>query len=330
MNLPGILVLLAAAGSHENPKAAAIDSAVRAQADSGFTGVVLVAHKGRIVLKRAYGSSQMRVDTSTAFWIGSITKEFTAGVILELSKRGLLSLTDTIGRFIPNAPADKKPITIRQLLTHTDGIDAKYAGFGIVDRDSAVKVILAQPLYARPGTAYRYNDDDYELLAAIAEIVSGMKWERLVSDLLIKPAGLHRTGFWNGTAADWGHKGANGMSSTAGDLLRWMHALRNGSVLNAREVRAIEGPQVFVRRERDEEVYYGFGTRVYQCGGRTTEVFHSGSSDDGNTAVVRVLANGITIIVLTNAGQHAGTTWSSYVAQHLPAKRLNCAPGGLS
>lgn len=301
------------------PSAAAIDSAIRVHVDSGFAGVVLVEYRGRLVLKRAYNSPASRLNESSAFWIGSITKEFTAGVVMKLAGKRLISLEDSVGNFVPNAPAETRGITIRQLLTHTSGIDANFAASSRTDRDSAVKAILSLPLYAKPGTSYRYNDDDYVLLAAIAEIVSGRKWETLVRDLT-KPAGMHQTGFWNGPQADWGHKGANGMSSSSGDLLRWIHALRQGSALTPRQVRAIEGPQVFVRRSRDEDVYYGFGTRVYQRGGRTTEVFHSGSSDDGNTAVVRELANGLTIIVLSNAGQHGGTTWSSYVAQHLPVQ----------
>ena len=318
MNFVGIVALLATTGTSGFPNRAAIDSAVRVQVDSGFSGVVLVEHHGRVVLEHAYGSSHPGNDTSSVFWIGSITKEFTAGVILKLASRGLLSLGDSVGHFVHDAPDDKKAITIRQLLTHTAGIDGRSAGFSYTDRDSAVKAILTQPLFAKPGTSYRYNDDDYELLAALAEIVSGVKWEKLVNDLLIKPAGLYHTGFWSGPQKDWGHKGANGMSSTAGDLLRWTRMLRSGRVLTAREVRAIEGPQIFVRHSGAEQVYYGFGTRVYQRNGRTTEVFHSGSSDDGNTSVIRELANGVTIIVLSRAGQHAGTTWSSYVAQHLP------------
>ena len=305
--------------SNESPRAAAIDSAIRPLVDSGFTGVVLVAHNGRVVLHRPYRSPRIKLDTSNVFWIGSITKEFTAGAVLRLASENRLRLTDSISQFIPFAPADKRKITIRQLLTHTSGIDANFAGSELLDRDSAVKSILARPLYASPGTQYRYGDDDYRLLAAIVEIVSGTTWEEAIRRLLLQPAGLNRTGFWSGRP-DWGHKGANGMSSTTGDLLRWTKVLRAGTVLTAREVRALQGPQFLVRYSGHEAVYYGFGTRVYQLGGRTIEVFHSGSSDDGHTAAVRVLATGTTLIVLSNAGNHAGTTWSSYVAQHLPVR----------
>jgi hypothetical protein len=75
-------------------------------------------------------------------------------------------------------------------------------------------------------------------------------------------------------------------------------------------------PQVFVRSEPDAGVYYGYGVRLYRAGDVTTEVMHSGSGDDGHTSVARLIGD-VTVIVLSNAGQHAGTTWASYVAQRL-------------
>jgi hypothetical protein len=80
----------------------------------------------------------------------------------------------------------------------------------------------------------------------------------------------------------------------------------------------LDSPQIFVRRERNEDVYYGYGARVYMSNGRVSEIMHSGSSDDGNTSIVRILENGLDVVVLSRSGDHAGTTWSSYVAHHLP------------
>ena len=110
------------------------------------------------------------------------------------------------------------------------------------------------------------------------------------------------------------------MSSTAADLLRWTRALgAHGRVLSAASRTALATPRVLVRHEGDADVHYGYGVRVYTVGGRVTEVMHSGSGDDGHTGVVRVLGGGrLTVIVLSNAGMHAGTTWSSYVGHRLP------------
>lgn len=310
-----IFLAPAVSPQQEQFPASAIDSAVSVFADSGFTGVIVIREKGHVVFRRAYGSPG-EISISSKFWIGSITKSFTAAAVLRLAEQGRLRLGDSIARFIRNAPADKQNITIDQLLTHTSGIDGNYAGEGKTTRDEAISAILAQRLSHAPGAHYRYMDDDYELLAAIVELVSGTTWEAYVEREMIARAGLRDTGF--SSADDWAHKGANGMSSTASDLLLWETALSSARVLSASDSKMLGAPHIFVRRERGEDVYYGYGVRVYMSGGRATEVMHSGSSDEGNTAIMRIFNNGFDIVVLARGGDHGGTTWSAYVAHHLP------------
>ncbi|HEX6576190.1 MAG TPA: serine hydrolase domain-containing protein [Gemmatimonadaceae bacterium] len=309
-----------------------IDSIVSAQVDSGFSGVVLVAQKDSVLLRRAYAPPSERLTAGAAFWIASITKSFTAAAVLQLQEKGRLSVNDSIGRFLNGVPADKRAITIRQLLTHTSGLGGDYSGAGIVDRSRAINAILAPSLSSKPGTSYKYGDDDYELLAAIIEVVSGRSWEDFVFDRIVRPAGLREAGFacriknarrpversaraaTQGTPisramCDWAHKGANGMSATADDLLKWTRAFSNDSALNR--------PLIFVRREAPFDVSYGYGVRVYTHDHDVVEIMHSGSGDNDHNSIARVLRSGLTIIVLSNAGHHAGTTWSSYVAQRL-------------
>src|SRR4029079_5167933 len=98
-------------------------------------------------------------------------------------------------RFFPSAPSDKRSITIQQLLTHTAGFGSTYTGGGILSRASAIRAILDQSLAYAPGAGYRYGDDDYELLAAVVEEVSGKTWEDLVQRELLDLIGLRHTGF---------------------------------------------------------------------------------------------------------------------------------------
>ena len=302
----------------------AADRTVKALADSGFSGVVLIARGDSILLHRAYGSANRHPNTNSKFWIGSMTKGFTAAAILKLQERGRLSVRDTLGKFFRDVPADKRRITVHELLTHTAGMSGTGAAAGISDRSSAVRAILTKPLAYQPGKGYTYINDDYQLLAAIVEIVSGKSWEDFVFSELLKPPGMRQTGFWcrdqlrgAGRACDWDHRGANGMSSTARDLLLWTRALRTNAVLNPGSRAALEGPQIFVRHEPAAEVYYGYGVRVYRVGNRTSEIMHSGSSDDGNTVIARLIAPNLTVIVLSDAGFHGRGTWSSYVAQQI-------------
>ena len=316
-----ILVPMLAAGAvaaaAQSP--ARINAIVRAQRDSGFSGVVLVARGDSILFERSFSPLSGRpLTVNSKFNIGSMTKAFTAAAILRLRSEHRLAFSDPLPRFFPHAPADKREISVFHLLTHTSGIASHSAGTGIMRRDGAVTAILSQRLEFPPGTHYRYADDDYQLLAAIIEVASGESWEDYIKRELLVPAKMRSTGFQGG---DWGHKGANGMRSTAKDLYRWLTGIHDSRLFGRTESRELESPLMHVRSEPPYEIHYGYGTRVYVRNGQVAEVVHSGSGDARNTSIGRVLADGTIVIVLSNAGQRRGTTWASYVAQRIVPRR---------
>jgi CubicO group peptidase (beta-lactamase class C family) len=317
--------------------ATALDAALRAQVDSGFAGVVLVAQHDTVVLRQAYGRGRERPSVRSAFWIASVTKSFTAAVIVTLQRDGRLSVQDSLGHYFPSAPPDKRSITIQQLLTHTAGFGGTYTAGGLTSRAAAVRGILRQPLAYPPGSGYRYGDDDYALLAAIIEVVTGRPWERVVAERLLGPMGLAHTGFWcerrrglprpiagsNGdrssctsAGGDWGHRGANGMFATVDDVWTWCRTIGTGS-RDRGAFAEITTPYVDVRGEGTRRVFAGYGTRLYVEHGQIVELVHAGSGDDGHTVMVRQLPAGLTIIVMSNAGAHRGTTWSAFIASVL-------------
>jgi CubicO group peptidase (beta-lactamase class C family) len=304
----------------------AIDRWLRHEADSaGFSGVVLVERSGKVLLNRAYG----HVARDNAFWIASATKQFTAAAVLRLVDEGKLALSDSIYHFFRSAPRRARAITVAQLLTHTSGIAASGVANGIGDRGEAVQAILSEPLEHTPGTTYHYEDEDYNVLAAIIEVVSGRPYEAFVERALLIPAGLSHTGFCGRlapnvkpapsadpdtpppcvagvTPVDWGDRGATGLVSTAADLLRWSLVLRTGHILSAASRAALERGKVFVRHEGNDDIYYSYGARVYMQGRRRREVWHSGYDVRvGQSSTVRILDNGLTIVVLSNSGLDA-------------------------
>ena len=292
-----------------------LNALARALADSGFSGVVLVAKDTTVIMDKAFSPQAGRpLGVRSQFNIGSITKGFTAAAVLRLRSQHRLSFSDPISRFFPGTPEAKRGITLFHLLTHTSGLRGHSAGTGIVRRDGAVSAILAQPLDYPPGTRYRYMDDDYQLLAAIVEVASGLTWEDYVTRELLQPARMWSTGFQGG---DWGHKGANGMRTTARDMYRWLSVIHHEQLFGRAESRELESPLMHVRSEPPYEIHYGYGTRIYVRNGRIAEVMHSGTGDSNNTSVARLLSDGTMVIVLSNAGMHHGTTWASYVAQRL-------------
>jgi len=320
----------------------ALDAMLRADVDSGFSGVVLIAVGDSVILERAYASPSTHLDTATAFWVGSITKGFVAAAILTLQESGRLSVRDSIPRFFRDVPTDKRDITLQELLTHTSGIDGHFVAVGIVDRARAIQSILAQRLAYAPGAGYQYMNDDYNLLAAVIEIASGKTYEDYIESRLLRPADLGHTGFWGQTSrvniappsgppdgvpatvwrdgrprANWGYRGANGMFSTVGDLYRWLRQ-RNNAVLSGATREQLRTPQRFVRSEPPRDIYIGYGARIYTLGSKRLEVRHLGDAGwVGHNGVARVLDSGLTVIVLSNSGSHGSGTWSAWVSQQM-------------
>jgi CubicO group peptidase (beta-lactamase class C family) len=231
----------------------------------GFSGTVLVAKDGKVVLEKGYGLAdrerRIPMAADSVISIGSITKQFTAAAILKLEMQGKLRVEESIGRFFPTAPAEKAAITIHQLLTHTAGLDSDYgpSDYEAVSRDEILRRVFAAPLRSAPGKEHFYSNAGYSLLAAIVEIVAGQSYERFVRENLFEPAGMHATGYklpkWRdgqvahgyrdgqdwGTILDkpwaedgpyWNLRGNGGIHSTAGDMYRWHVALEGEAILS--------------------------------------------------------------------------------------------------
>ena len=138
-----ILIAVAAGTSHPAPLAgqppastasavvreglgATIDTFLTRAAAHGLSGAIVVARGGEVILRKGYGVADRArgtdVTAETSFFIGSLAKQFTAAATLRLTADGKLTLDDTLGAFFPNAPADKRAITLRHLLSHTSGL----------------------------------------------------------------------------------------------------------------------------------------------------------------------------------------------------------------
>jgi CubicO group peptidase (beta-lactamase class C family) len=326
-----ILIVPAGAGAQSAARAPAdtllarrIDQLLLRAADSGFNGSVLVARNARVILQKEYGwADQQRtqpVTMATPFWIASISKQFAAAAVLKLVEQGKVSLEDPITRFFTAVPADKKSITIHQLLTHTAGLQQNYAADGIADRTLAIASILDQPLARPPGESFGYSNDAYTLVAAIVEIAAGQPYESYLREQLLTPAGLTHTGFWgpidhpevaailgppfaNSTIArpNWGYRGAVGMYSTAVDLYQWHVALNEGRILSAENRRLLLSPHVMRGAT-------GVGYGWFQSEGPhgTRSVWTRGYEGFGHGAVLATYPDAdVVIVVTTNSGERS-------------------------
>jgi CubicO group peptidase (beta-lactamase class C family) len=250
---------------------ARLDSALRALQARGFSGVVRVDRNGTTLIEKGYGLANRATNTpftpATAVQIGSNTKDFTIVALLQLHERGRLSIRDSLSKFIPSAPADKRNITLWQVANHVAGFPIGLGGdFDRVTRDQFIDIAMKRPLLFEPGTREQYSNTGFSLLAAVIELVSRRTYDEYVRDNILVPLGLKNTGFLlprfdpgrvahgyrNGEdvgdilskphAADgpyWNLRGNGGMLSTVGDMAAFYRALLETNRLLKPETRAL-------------------------------------------------------------------------------------------
>ncbi|MDX2144422.1 MAG: serine hydrolase domain-containing protein [Rhodospirillaceae bacterium] len=295
---------------------AALDRELMTMSAEGFSGAVLIAEGERIVLRKAYGMLGGRaMDPTTRFWIASVSKTFTAAAVLKCRDLGLLTLNDAIGLHLGEIPADKRTITIAQLLSHKSGLPQAYAAEGLTDRVAAQRVILAQPLAHAPGARFTYSNDNYDLAAMIVEIVTKMPFEAFVAAQILAPAGPTATGFAAGPGAQavaptrhplpaafaarqWGGVGSGAMFSAIDDLLAWTRALRAGRVLSPDSVAEMFAPHAPLSAG---SAGYGWFNDTTPRG--VPRSFSRGNEDAGPSAVIDVYPErGVIAVALSHAG----------------------------
>lgn len=316
-----------------------IDEYLTRAAAFGFSGAVLVARAGEVVLHAGYGDADRQaglpVTPETVFSIGSITKQFTAAAILALEEAGALRVEDPISRHFEDVPADKRGITIHHLLTHSSGLEGDFGGdYERMPRDSLVRLVLESELLWEPGTRYRYSNAGYSLLGAIVEKASGRGYERYLRERLFEPAGLERTGYltpdWSGervavgyrrgerwgTPLDhawaedgpwWNLRANGGLLSSAGDLHRWHRALESDRVLSAASREKLFTPHVPENEEGTS--HYGYGWAITPTSRGTTLIWHNGGNGVFFADFRRYVDEDAVLVFLTNeaSGETVGS-----------------------
>lgn len=323
-----------------------LDIHMSALEDAGFSGTVLVAGNGEILLHKGYGMAdrgrKIACRPDTIFDIGSITKQFTAAAILKLEAAGELSTDDPLSSFFEDVPSDKADITLHQLLTHTSGLDHGYGDDdSYLPKELALDVFFEMPLLSEPGTSYRYSNPGFSILAAVVENVSGIPYETYLARELFGPAGMTETGYvlpdWDmdrmsrnyngetdngftfnrnwGPRGPWWHCYGNGcILSTTGDMFRWEQALQSNRVLLAESRRKLFAPHVAT----GDGTSYAYGWGVGKTARGTSWRGHGGGSGFGVAAYhANFPDDGIVVIVMSNQAEIVGGKDSHRFAEQL-------------
>lgn len=293
-----------------NSTAIKIDNYLSQGALNGFSGTVLVAKQGKVILHKGYGYSnkkrQVKNTQHSIYSIGSVTKQFTATAILKLVSFDKLKTTAVLSTFFDNVPDDKKNITIHQLLTHSAGfINTIGEGdFDYIPTSNYFSHLFDSKLLHTPGTTYSYSNAGYSILARIIELQSGLEYEDFLQQYLFEPAGMKQTGYLQPTwkkndiaigyannitkvgsvvkmlrkkgNVSWNLKGNGGINSTTGDMLKWQLALKQHRILSANLFEQLTKP--YISEDKDSTNYYGYGWAIYNSNRDTKIISHNGGN----------------------------------------------------
>lgn len=337
------LTCLAAPAARAQTMAERIDEVMRRYYDLGlFHGSILVAKDGEVVYERGYGYANLEWQVpntpDTRLHLASITKMFTATLVLQQVERGAIRLDAPITEYLVEYPADPGDrITVHHLLSHTSGIPdfandvpeyaTKYAPLR-QPADTIMADMARRPLEFEPGERYDYSNTGYVLLGMILERVTGADFCTLLYREILEPAGMTASGCASYEAviphrAEGYERTEDGfrrplydhsihadgmMYSTVQDLFRFDRAMTSGALLS-------EATQAIMNTPREREpmasqlggpdVFYGYGVMIsnvsWRTRGRTVTVLsHPGLSQGFSTLFVRIPEDGITVAVLNN------------------------------
>jgi len=249
-------------------KASKIDELMTTVYENGqFNGSVLVAENGKVIYNKGFGFANMAWNipnkSNTKHRIGSITKQFTSMLIMQLVDEGKIDLDGKLSDYLPDYRRDTgEKITIHHLLTHTSGIPS-YTGIRGFWSDSTrnhyqidymVKNFHSGDLEFEPGLKFNYNNTGYYLLAVIIEKVTGKSFEENLQERILRPLQMNNSGIdrneeilKNRAAGYTKHLtgmvnssyiympnvlGAGNMYSTVEDLYLWDRALYSEKLLS--------------------------------------------------------------------------------------------------
>src|SRR5437899_5561192 len=170
-----------------------------------FSGIIVAERDSKVLIEKSYGSAveEWRIPNSsdTKFEIASLSKQFTAAAILQLADSGKLDVEDPVSKYYPEAPASWKGMTIHHLLTHTSGLpENEWGNFykgkcTTYSTEEQVKTFRDRPLGFPPGSAWKYRNTEYFLLAHIIEKIDGELYAAYLARHIFEPLKMTHSGF---------------------------------------------------------------------------------------------------------------------------------------
>lgn len=328
-----------------------IDDAVAASMKQSQTpGLTLaVLRRGEVVKCQAYGLASVELQApareDTIYEIGSITKSFTATVVMDLVEEGKLRLDEPIHTYLPDLPEAWKGVTVRHLLTHTSGVPSytdvgDFVQLARTEHTPAEIIALVEkkPLEFAPGERWAYSNSGYFLLGMIVEKVAGQSFGLVLKERVLGPLGLARTrpnaptSIIPGRSAGYGRIlgvllnrdpltpsaafSAGFLVSDVNDMLKWGAAQSSDTVLTAASREMMTTP---VKLNDGTTNPYGFGWNNRRRQGHR-RMDHAGGTAGFSSLLVVYPDDGLVIALLANlaGGADLGAIERAVARHYIP------------
>ena len=298
-----------------------------------FNGTILFAKNKHTIIKKAYGFSTLEtkdsLTTSSTFQLASVSKTFTAIACLKLVEKGIIKLTDSVEKYIPEFPY--QGVTIHQLLSHRSGL-GEYTHFcdapdsiwsdkhkSITNNNvlNIIKKYIPGINYA-PDTKFYYCNTNYLLLASVIESASGQQFEEFLQENIFTPLKMNSTVIYNRENKDDlvnpvtayngayspfidiylnGVVGDKGVYSSVEDMLLFYKGLTTNKLLKPETLKLAMTPQSSLQKDKKN---YGYGFRLIEVEEDKQIVYHTGWWKGFRTYFVMNNELNEVAIVLTN------------------------------
>jgi CubicO group peptidase (beta-lactamase class C family) len=322
-----------AKSSEPNTLAEKTDAIFAAYEQPNSPGCALgVIQKGRLLYKHGYGLGSVELQTvlspESVFYMGSISKQFTAASVVLAAEQGYLSLGDDLRKWIPEIPFYGHTITLRQMLHHTSGLRDEIglmslAGQHIEDVHSNAEVVeliaRQRGLNFTPGETYQYSNSNYVLLAEVIHRATGKPLSVFSAENIFQPLGMTHTRFYDdrsvvlpgrvaayapregvGFRVDWSTNfekvGDGGLMSSVDDLMIWDSNFYDNKLGKGGLVQELQRRGVL---NNGKQIDYALGLFITHYRGLPV-VEHGGALFGYRTAIVRFPDQRFSVICLCN------------------------------
>lgn len=334
--LPLAIFLAILTVSCAQPKEEKLEELLSSYATYGtFSGAVLVAQEGALVYKKAFGLANREWDipnqSDTRFRLASVSKQFTALLILQLVAENKLDLEAPITQYLPDYPASGEQISIHHLLSHSAGIPnyTSFPNYWEMMRqpkspDELLRLFADSTLRFSPGKSFEYSNSGYAVLGAIIEKLYEKSYEEVIQERIFTPLGMQHSGLdshrklIHNRASGYYKRGSNydnanfidpsvayaagGLYSSVEDLYRWDQALYTEKLLPQKYLDLLFTPYF---PAWGGHYGYGWNLGMQPLGDSDEERYtlhHDGVINGFSSLIYRIPSEKVCIILLNNQG----------------------------